>query len=561
MLFSVLSHPLLLLLAVVLLAVVLRYSHHAKTHSLSSAKGLEQLSLLAFFSLVGLLWLTPLAFGWSFVWLWCLCTQLLLLAVRQLQRRPLKPDAKAPADWLIGYASQSGTAEQLARHSAAQLMRSGKRVQTLPLNALAATPLQQFQQALFIVSTYGEGEAPDNGQQFLQQARQQQLGLSGLKFAVLALGDRSYQHFCAFGHWLHQWLTQQGASAMQPLLPWDQGQRDTTPWQQWQQLLQQLGASQIQPTDSTSWLKLPLKSRYCTNPGSQGSPCFVVKFPRTTEMDWQAGDLLEVQPEHSRCTVALWLTEHQVFGCQTVRFYQQQLPLCRALAQIELPAQGPSEQESLEQWLQQQPLLPLRSYSIASIADEGELMLLVRQVKKADGLGLGSGWLTSYALEGQPVQCRLRTHPNFHLPEDDRPLIFICNGTGIAGIRGLLAERVKRGHQQNWLLFGERQHKVDNFFAKDLQLWQQQGFLPELDRVFSRDAGDPCDASNERYVQHRLAKRLPELKAWLAQGAAMYLCGSLEGMGRAVDALLRRELGDAQLTELQQQGRYRRDLY
>ncbi|SEA68414.1 sulfite reductase subunit alpha [Alkalimonas amylolytica] len=524
-----------------------------------SAAWFEQVSLLAFIALLALLWLTAHPLNLQFVLLWCLLTQLLLLGWHYLtfwyqQRSAGRRDQQQPA-WLVGYASQSGTAEQLARHSTQQLQTAGKKVQLLPLNALASMPLHNFEQALFIVSTYGEGEAPDNGQHFWRQALQQQPDLSQLKFAVLALGDRSYQHFCAFGHWLHNWLTQQHASAIQPLVHWDQSQRDSSPWQQWQQLLQKLGAGQAEPTDDQPWLKVPLQSRYCANPGSQGNPCFVIKLPRQDGMHWQAGDLLEIQPEHSRCTVALWLTEHKVFGCQTVRFHQLQIPLCRALAQIVLPQQGPSATENLEHWLQQQPLLPLRSYSIASIAEEDQFTLLVRQVKTAQGLGLGSGWLTSYALEGQPIQFRIRSHPNFHLPDDDRPMVFICNGTGIAGIRGLLAERVRRGHRQNWLLFGERQQNVDSFFAKDLQLWQQQGFLPELDRVFSRDGAEV------RYVQHRLAERMPELKAWLEQGAAIYLCGSLHGMGQEVEQLLQTELSTEQLQALQQQGRYRRDLY
>ncbi|MCC5826867.1 sulfite reductase subunit alpha [Alkalimonas sp.] len=524
-----------------------------------SAAWFEQISLLAFIALLALLWLSTHPFNLQFVLLWCLSTQLLLLGWRSTElwyhRRYAGKQHQQQPEWLVGYASQSGTAEQLARRSTQQLQTAGKKVQMLPLNALAGLPLQHVEQALFIVSTYGEGEAPDNGQHFLRQALQQQPDLSKLKFAVLALGDRSYQHFCAFGHWLHDWLMQHRASAIHPLVPWDQGQRDNSAWQQWQQLLQTLGAEQAEPTDEQPWLKVPLQSRYCVNPGSQGNPCFVVKLPRQAGMRWQAGDVLEVQPEHSRCTVALWLTEHQVFGCQTVRFHQQQMPLCRALAQIVLPPHGPSATENLEHWLQQQPLLPLRSYSIASIAEEDQLTLLVRQVKTAQGLGLGSGWLTSYVLEGQPIHCRIRPHPNFHLPDDDRPMVFICNGTGIAGIRGLLAERVKRGHRQNWLLFGERQQKVDNFFAKDLLTWQQQGFLPELDRVFSRDG------TKVRYVQHRLAERMPDLRAWLKQGAAIYLCGSLHGMGQEVDQVLQTELGATQLQALQQQGRYRRDLY
>jgi sulfite reductase (NADPH) flavoprotein alpha-component len=51
------------------------------------------------------------------------------------------------------------------------------------------------------------------------------------------------------------------------------------------------------------------------------------------------------------------------------------------------------------------------------------------------------------------------------------------------------------------------------------------------------------------------------LHTWLADGAALYVCGSLDGMGRDVDVCLRQLLGDEQVEQLSQSGRYRRDLY
>src|SRR5690606_16368135 len=161
---------------------------------------------------------------------------------------------------------------------------------------------------------------------------------------------------------------------------------------------------------------------------------------------------------------------------------------------------------------------PLRSYSIASIPEEGPLTLLVRQVQQANGsLGIGSGWLTAWAMEQPPLQLRLRRHRAFHLPAAIKPVIFIHNGTGIAGIRALLAQRVKRGQQQNWLLFGERRQHTDFFFAKDIRQWQQQGFITHCDLAFSQDQPDKF------YVQHALAAHSDRLQQWLAQGAAIYV--------------------------------------
>lgn len=52
-----------------------------------------------------------------------------------------------------------------------------------------------------------------------------------------------------------------------------------------------------------------------------------------------------------------------------------------------------------------------------------------------------------------------------------------------------------------------------------------------------------------------------ELRAWVDEGAAIYVCGSLQGMAAGVAAELERILGRDRLDELAGQGRYRRDVY
>lgn len=481
-----------------------------------------------------------------------------------MRKQPkVKPAAPAGQSWLVGYASQSGMAQNLAQSSARQLQQAGFNVVLTELNQLTLHQLNQYQKALFVVSTYGEGEAPDNASQFYLLSQQWHSSLEQLQFAVLALGDRSYQQFCAFGHWLQQWLHSREATALQPLLELDSSERQSTALTQWQQLLSGFTAStteQPQLLDSNAnWLQASLNSRYIANPASTGLACYIVKLKAPAGTTWQAGDIVEIQPENSKCNVALWLTRHLINGCQSVHYQERHIPLCWALAELQLDkVLPPTNGEPLAQWLTAQPRLPLRSYSIASVPAEGPITLLVRQVQTNNGaLGVGSGWITAWAMEQQPVQIRLRRHQHFHLPEDSSniPIIFIANGTGIAGIRALLAQRVALGQRQNWLVFGERKQQNDFFFARDIQQWQQQGFISHCSLAFSQDQ------TEKRYVQHVLAEQQHQLKEWLEQGAAIYVCGSLHGMGEAVHKVLQKVVGEAGLERLKQQGRYRRDLY
>src|SRR5690606_37317472 len=97
-------------------------------------------------------------------------------------------------------------------------------------------------------------------------------------------------------------------------------------------------------------------------------------------------------------------------------------------------------------------------------------------------------------------------NPNLHPPADDRPLLLVGNGTGIAGLRALLKAREAAGHRRNWLLFGERQRAHDAFFTDDIERWRRDGTLERTDLAFSRDGGE------HRYVQDALRAAAPALR-------------------------------------------------
>ena len=204
----------------------------------------------------------------------------------------------------------------------------------------------------------------------------------------------------------------------------------------------------------------------------------------------------------------------------------------------------------------ERPALPHREYSISSIRSDGQLELLVRQMRYPDGtLGIGSGWLTEYAGIGQNIALRIRENRQFHTPQHDCPLILIGNGTGLAGLRAHLKQRIQLGYRRNCLFFGERQRECDFFHQTDIALWQQQGFLPELHLCFSRDQ------PQRRYVQQALQEQAELLRLWVMEGAVIMVCGSLHGMAEEVHARLQQILGEELLENMAESGRYRRDVY
>lgn len=113
------------------------------------------------------------------------------------------PSAAQPAASLkagIYFATQSGTAERLAKKLAKQWKSKGHIVELLSLERLTAEALRKHDNALLLVSTYGEGEPPEAGRGFRDTLFSEDTpDLNGLRYSVFCLGDRNYEHFCRFG--------------------------------------------------------------------------------------------------------------------------------------------------------------------------------------------------------------------------------------------------------------------------------------------------------------------------------------------------------------------------
>jgi len=431
----------------------------------------------------------------------------LLPWLRARRARTAAQAARAEAGdspWLVAYASQTGNAELLARQTSETLRVAGIANHLCDFDELDAATLQAAERVLFLASTYGEGDPPDAAARFAQRLMaRSDLALGQLHYAVLALGDSAYSSFCGFGRALDAWLAARGAQALFPRVEVDRSAPPAVA--AWRQQLSHLaGTSDAPDWDAPEFGEWRLAERRKLNPGSAGAPIYHLEFEPMDGVAlpaWQSGDLVQVA----------------------------------APADPERP----------------------REYSIASIPSDGRVHLLVRLHRHGDGShGLASGWLTQQAEEGAMVRLRLREHRRFRLEENaGRPLILIGNGSGIAGLRGHLKARAAAGEARNWLLFGERDPEHDGFYRDELEAWQRAGMLPRLDLAWSRGP------DGREYVQDLLLRHPGTVRAWVADGAAIYVCGSLEGMAAGVDHALREILTGEEMADMSSSGRYRRDVY
>jgi len=465
--------------------------------------------------------------------------------------------AQHDADLLIAYASQTGFAQQVAERTAGTLRGAGMRVRLRALGQVDGELLTRSGRALFVVSTTGEGDPPDPALSFVRDVLDARTSLPGLRYAVLALGDRSYRLYCGFGHRLDQYLRQAGATPLFDLVEVDNG--DDGALRHWQHHLGVLaGAPELPDWAPARYQTWRLLERRELNPGSVGAGAWhlALQSEDPAQLQWQAGDIAEIGPRNAPTAVDTLLTALGLRFDDAVVHDGERHALGELLSRSHLPVPDATRGRDAQALASSLQPLPHREYSIASLPRDGSLQLLVRRMQRPDGTpGLGSAWLCDHVPPGGAVELRIRGNANFHLPPTGRPMILVGNGTGIAGLRAHLKARIAAGARRNWLLFGERNADRDAFYRDEIEAWRETGWIERMDLVFSRDGG-AC-----RYVQDALRRDPAALRHWIDDGAVVYVCGSLQGMAPGVDAVLREILGDARVDAMLTDGDYRRDVY
>ena len=221
-----------------------------------------------------------------------------------------------------------------------------------------------------------------------------------------------------------------------------------------------------------------------------------------------------------------------------------------------------------EIFLQQlEPTTP-RLYSISSSLEtvDGEVHLTVARdaftIAEELKYGLCSDLLCSLKT-GDTIDFYIHHNDQFRLPEDDKDVIMIGPGTGIAPFRAFLSERESAGASgRNWLFYGDQHFVSDFLYQTELQQWLESGVLNALDVAFSRDQPEKI------YVQDKIRQKAEEFFQWLENGATLYVCGARrmsEDVEKTILDLITKsgKLEDAEtyLNELKSTGRYLKDVY
>ncbi len=121
---------------------------------------------------------------------------------------------------LVG--TMTGTAEMVAQEVQTALEAAGHAATIRMMDDLDAAVFAEGGVFLICTSTYGQGDVPDNAQEFIASLERDRPGLSGVTYGLIALGDRTYKDtFCEGGIRFDTLLTELGARRVGEILKHD----------------------------------------------------------------------------------------------------------------------------------------------------------------------------------------------------------------------------------------------------------------------------------------------------------------------------------------------------
>ncbi len=510
------------------------------------------------------------------------------------------PAAESRRPLLIAYGSQSGNAECLAKKLSKDATGRGFTAQVASLDALQTADLVKNQNLLLITSTWGEGDMPDNAATFWDELNQNGSSplLTGVKYSVLALGDKNYgDTFCLAGRKFDERLEQLGAQRVHPRVDCDVEFDEHA--QEWSDaalaaLLQ--GSAGVSPVQSESSSapsspdehsgyskKKPFPAKLLANiklnsERSSKDTRHIAFSLAGSGLIYETGDALGVRVQNDPEVVSSVIAAHQLDADASVKLPDGgHAPLHEALDKHyeirSLLGFRPDKSTTADEFVDTLKKLQPRLYSIASSlkTHPDEVHLCVAAVRyEKEGVkhqGVASTFLADRLGTGDMTGVFIHTAKHFRVPANgETPIIMVGPGTGIAPFRAFLEERQITGAKgKNWLFFGDQKRAHDFLYHDEIQSWVKDGHLTRLDTAFSRDQ------ELKIYVQNRMTETAAELWQWLEEGAHFYVCGDASRMAKDVDAVLHQVIESqggkssddaaAYVAEMKKSKRYARDVY
>jgi len=510
----------------------------------------------------------------------------------------------------IVYGTETGNSKRLATDFAAKAKQNHVHAKVMGMDQYRLTDLAKEEYLLAVISTHGDGEPPAAAKKFYDHIHNNGFKLEKLKYGVLALGDTSYPLFCKTGEEVDEQLNKLGGNRIVPLQKCDvEYDEEASNWID--TVLKNITAPKKEVVTITTPAPVAKKGKQTytgkviakINLNDRGSnkETFHVEI-EAEGLEYLCGDSIGIVPENDSQVVTDIIALTNVDGNKSVEFKKEkftiyellkrkinifhlterliqqyatttghEIPHGRADLLDILKAYPVKNATQFEEILVTLNAISPRLYTIASspAAHEGEVhIVVVKDTFIADDkkrFGLCSNYISQLKLNSNQ-HFFVQPNKRFRLPAENKDVIMVGPGTGIAAFRSFLAERDATGASgRNWLFFGEQYFATDFLYQTEIQNWHETGVLTKVNLAFSRDQKEKI------YVQHKMLQHGAELYEWLNGGASFFVCGKKHPMSNDVEhALLHiiekhgnktTEEAKHFLHQMEEEGRYEKDVY
>jgi sulfite reductase (NADPH) flavoprotein alpha-component len=501
----------------------------------------------------------------------------------------------------ILYGTETGNSTEVAKALAAAARGRDLSPSIFDMADYKTRQLKDEQDLLIVTSTYGEGDPPQPAADFFEFVEGRKAPrLERVRYAVLALGDSTYERYCEAGKRLDRRFEQLGAFRLHPRVDCDIDYEE--PASAWTEtLLSKLAVNGV-PSQTAEVLAPPpasattaydkrnpfqatiIENIVLTGRGSSKETRHIELALEGSGLSYQPGDALGIVAHNDPAVVAAVLEALGSTAEATITLKGQPAKLGDALRHyFEITVATP---RFLEHWAALSDASALRELCQEDRAGERVVFLrghhIVDILRQFPIPGLDPQRFLAGLRPLQPrlysIACSLAVAPDeAHLTV--APVRYSLNGQPRAGVASVhLADRGPPGETMPVYVQGNPHFRLPgddvpiimigagtgvapyraflqereargssgrawlffgerNFRTDFLYQIEWQGFLK--DRVLTRmDVAFSRDESRKVYVQHRLLERARDVFAWLEEGAHVYVCGDAEHLAPDVHEAL-----------------------
>ena len=524
----------------------------------------------------------------------------------------------------ILYGSETGNAERVAQQAGEQAVARGLPARVVDMADYKTRELRDEKLLLVVTATHGEGDPPDPALDFHEFLHGRKAPkLTDARFAVLALGDSSYEHFCQTGRDFDARFEALGAQRLVERIDCDVD-FDEAAGQWIQRALDAVGEHVVEvPTAVASASAEPagvsydrhnpfqaevLENQILNGRGSEKATHHIELSLEGSGIDYQPGDILCLMPRNREEVAAELLEALSLDPQQTVASHSGERPLGEALRDdYEITTLTPAFIEAYAELAEAEAL-----HALLAEGKRGDLMAYLHGRHIIDVINEHplSGGLDAETLLGmmRRLQPREYSIASSYLANPGEVHVTVAavryesHGRQRHGVAStFLAEQAEPGETVPVYLRRNKHFRLPEnpdtpivmigpgtgvapfrafleerevsgagganwlffgnpHFRTDF-LYQTEWQRWLKDGLLTRmDVAFSRDGPEKVYVQDRLRERGAELYRWLEDGAHVYVCGDAERMAPDVHAALTEIVAEHGGRSVEQAGEYLKQL-